>query len=116
MTAPMTESDYFATIDAHPKNTILVFDDIALADRYVAHRSQRGATGIIVRVEDTRTGSGLLTQWRDPIPAADVPRRQAEARWLLEEVLAGFVPRPERGVITNISDVVEARRTATQET
>ncbi len=42
----MTEAEYFARIDAEPKNTILVFDDIATADRYVAHRARcwRSAT------------------------------------------------------------------------
>ena len=108
----MTEFDYFARIDAEPRNTILVFDDIALADRYQAHLAQRGVVGILCRVVDTRTGSGLLTQWRDPIPAADHPRRQREARWVLEEVLAGRVPRPEHGRISNISDAVKTQREA----
>ena len=65
---------------------------------------------MICRVEDTRTRSGLLVQWRDPVPAVDLQRRQNEALWLLEEALAGRVPRPERGVCRSISDEVEARR------
>jgi hypothetical protein len=89
---------------------MFLFDDAALADRYVAHRAAGGAAGVICRANDTRTGSGLLVQWRDPIPAAELPRRQSEALWLLEEVLAGRVPRPERGMVRNISDEVEARR------
>jgi hypothetical protein len=106
----MDETGTFAAIDAAPGNTALVFDDVALADRYVAHRARAGAVGLICRVEDTRTRSGLLVQWRDPVPAAELPRRQSEALWLLEQILAGRAPRPERGVIMNISPQVEALR------
>lgn len=108
----MTEADYFAAIDAEPVNTILVFDDIGLADRYVAHRARAGDVGMVCRVEDTRTGSGLLVQWRDPVMAKDLVRRQGEALWLLEEVLAGRVPRPVKGEIGNISADVERERQA----
>jgi hypothetical protein len=94
---------------------MIVFHDIHVANAYCLHQQERGVCGVICRVEDTRTGSGLLVQWRDPIPIADHPRRQAEARWLLEEVLAGRISMPERGVTTDISDQVEARRTATRD-
>lgn len=111
----MTGTDHFARIDAKPVNTILVFDDITLADAYVVHQAVRGIVGLICRVEDARTGSGLLTQWRDPIPASEFQRRQGEALWLLEEVLAGRVPRPAPNQISNISDSVEAQRKAQRE-
>lgn len=103
----------FATIDAQPANTMLIFATTDVADRYAFHcAAYRRATGILVRVEDTRTGSGLIVQWRDPVPAADVPRRQSEARWMLEEVLAGRVPRPQPMQITNVSADTEASRRA----
>lgn len=108
----MTDTTAFARIDAMPGNTLLVFDSIATADDYVVHRSLRGDVGVICRVEDMRTGSGLLVQWRDPIPEAEFARRQGEARWLLEEVLAGRAPRPQPGAVTDISPDVEARRVA----
>lgn len=108
--AELTEADYFARIDAEPINTILIFDDIALANRYVAHRAKHGDVGLVCRIEDTRTRSGLLTQWRDPVPAADFARRQREALWLLEEVIAGRVPRPVRGEINNVTADTETQR------
>lgn len=108
----MTEVECFVAIDAEPKNTIRVFDDRALADRYVAHRQRAGDVGMIVRVEDTRTRFGLLAQWRNSMPAAEIERRCGEAAWLLEEVLAGRVPRPVRGQINNISREIEREHSA----
>lgn len=106
----MSKEDLFAQIDAFQGNTMIVFDDLGMANSYVLHQHERGLVGMVCRVEDTRTGSGLLVQWRDAIPAGELARRQREALWLLEEVLAGRVPRPIPRSITDISAVVEACR------
>src|SRR5262245_19156023 len=105
----------FDRILALSGNTLIVFEDLATADAFGLHQFERGARGILCRVEDTRERTGLVVQWRDPIKAAELPRHQAEARWLLKEVLAGRVPRPERGKVVDISPEVEAARQAAQE-
>jgi hypothetical protein len=105
----------FDKIDAAVGNTLVVFADLSDATAYCIHQHERGVFGIICRVEDTRTGSGLVVQWRDPIRAAELPRRQREALWLLEEVIAGRVPRPEPGKIADITPEVRERIRATDE-
>lgn len=106
-------STAFAAIDARPDNCMLIFADRRMADQYAFHRAfTRRVVGILVRVEDTRTHSGLLVQWRDPIPAQDFPRRQSEARWMLEEALAGRVPRPTPQQVTDVTADTEASRRA----
>lgn len=89
---------------------MLVFANVADANAYVSYRSDRGDHGLICRVEDTRTKSGLLVQWRDVIVPAELNRRMAEARWLLEEVLAGRIARPKRGEVIDITTDVKQQQ------
>jgi hypothetical protein len=96
---PLTEAEQFAAIDAYVGNTMVVFSDRAIAARYVAHRAAAGVTGVIAQAEDTRCGTGLVVQWRDPVKPGELETRIGNCLWLLEETLAGRSPRPEPGEI-----------------
>ena len=101
----MTEAEQFAKIDAYEGNTMVVFSDRAVADRYIVHRAyaqDQFGKGLIALVEDTREKTGLCVLWRDPIPADKLDERLANCRWLLEEVLAGRRPGPVAGEVTEL--------------
>jgi hypothetical protein len=97
-----SETSQFAQIDAYQGSTMLVFGDVAIAYRYAIHRKRQGYSGALALVEDTRTRSGLCVMWRDPVSFADVEQRQANCRWMLEEVLAGRYPRPVAGAVAEL--------------
>jgi hypothetical protein len=99
----MTEAEQFAMCDAYEGNTMIVFSDKPMAMRYALHRHEtRGQKGIMVGVEDTRTGTGLYVMWRDRIPPDKVWERLANCRWLLERTLAGEHPKPQDGKVSEL--------------
>ncbi|MFM9963108.1 MAG: hypothetical protein ACKV2Q_18020 [Planctomycetaceae bacterium] len=101
----MTESEQFAAADALLGNTMIVFSDRAIADRYIVHRSCLGQRGIFALVEDTRERTGLCVVWRAPIPKEQFLERLANYRWLLEETLAGRSPWPNSGFFDYLGNV-----------
>ncbi len=110
----MTDAEMIAAIDAKTGPTLLTFVRRSDANVWLLHvaakraRGEAPATGVMVEVRDTRTGSGLICMWRDPVPAAEVSRRQSEALWQLEMTLAGHFSVPPPGTITDHSDLVRA--------
>jgi len=100
--AAMTEQEQFDAIDAYEGNTMIAFSGKAIAMRYVAHRSARGMKGVVVICEDTRTQSGLCVMWRDPVEPDKLAKREANCRWLLEEILAGRQPGPVAGELNEL--------------
>jgi hypothetical protein len=105
----MTDAEMIAAIESKPGPTLLTFvsrGDANVWLLYVAAKRAAGllsATGVMVEVRDTRTGSGLICMWRDPVPSADVDRCQREALWQLEMTLAGHFPVPPPGQIADHS-------------
>ena len=55
-----------------------------------------------VLVEDTRGKSGLTVIWRDPVKLEEVQSRMAQARWLLERIIAGQWQMPPPGDIDTL--------------
>lgn len=100
----MTEQEQFAQADAYEGNTMIVFSDEKIALRYALHRLESGLCdpGVMAKVDDTRTGSGLCVIWRDPVEPEKLAERLANCRWLLEEVLAGRRPRPVPGQVNEL--------------
>lgn len=95
----MTEAQQFAAADALLGNTMIVFSDRAIADRYIVHRS------CIAMVEDTRERSGLCVIFRDPVPPEQLAERIGNCRWLLEETLSGRSPWPNSGTVEFLGKV-----------
>jgi len=106
----MTDAEMISAIEAKAGPTLLTFVRRADANVWLLHvaakraRGEALATGVMVEVRDTRTGSGLICMWRDPVPSGDVVRRQSEALWQLEMTLAGHFSVPPPGEIADHSD------------
>lgn len=101
----MTEAEQFAAVDAFEGETMIVFSDRALADRFMLHQAAKRLHGLVALVEDTRECTGLCVMWRDPVPLAKLSERLANCRWLLEETLAGRSPWPESGQVQSFGKV-----------
>lgn len=110
----MTDAEMIAAIEAKPGPTLLTFVSRADANVWLLHvaakrsRGEVSATGLMVEACDTRTGSGLICMWRDPVPADMVKKRQREALWQLEMTLAGHFSIPPPGEIRDHSEALKA--------
>lgn len=98
----MTDADIIERIEAAPGNTLVAFMRRDDAMRYIASKAERGVAGVMCMVEDTRGRSGLTVIWRDPVPVEQLDRYQAQARWLLERIIAGQFPMPSRGEVSTL--------------
>ena len=101
----MNEAEQFAACDAYIGETMIVFSDRAIAERYQVHRFQLGDRGVVAMAEDTRQRTGLVVVWRDPVPPERLSERIGNCLWLLEETLAGRSPWPRAGEVTPLGKV-----------